>query len=424
MTEIAEHDLIIAETVTLVQEEQSTFNQSITPDVHTDFSFFVSHANGVFYISLESWIRKLESELSQPQTEGSDFRLKRVLESANSSVEHYLQRRPSNNLTQQEVTSVVVIEDGNVGYLLLTTVDGEPQAALLDAPEDNLPTEEELAEYMAVVGPNKQVREAWQPPKELYEPFDLLSSINIPARRRATLQEEIRLSPANLELLVDVHRALSVQTTKIQFAASDLFNRATRLQEEFRDQIYRSSQIATHIDKVTGNDEAELEDSSTFGNAKIDERLERVKARQDEINARYESLRRKMASIGPGELSEKEAAWVEELSTMNSAVDASNRTLTDDVDGSEKPAWQRLKKLKDLQKNMTKQVEEATKTGNKEGEREQERGGGVKVPSHSRKAESEMVQEMLQRNTVLVEAATNRLRGLGVNIPPAGENDR
>ena len=296
--DVSEHDLIIAETVTLVSEETSTFNQSITPDVHTDFSFFVSHANGVFYISLESWIRKLETELSQPQTEGSDFRLKRVLESANSSVEQYLQRRPSNDETQQEVTAVVVIEDGNVGYLVLTTIDGEPQAALLDAPEDNLPTEEELAEYMAVAGPHKQVREAWQPPKELYEPFDLLSAINIPARRRATLQEEIRLSPATLELLVDVHRALSVQTSKIQHAASDLFNRATRLQEEFRDQVYRSSQIASHIDKVTGNDEANLEDSTTFGNAKIDERLERVKARQDEINARYESLRRKMASLG------------------------------------------------------------------------------------------------------------------------------
>ena len=94
------------------------------------------------------------------------------------------------------------------------------------------------------------------------------------------------------------------------------------------------------------------------------------------------------------------------------------------MDGSEKPVWQRLKKLKDVQTKMAKQVEEATQASNKEGEREQERGGGVKVPSHSRKAESEMVQEMLQRNTVLVEAATNRLRGLGVNIPPAVDGDR
>ncbi|KAF1840152.1 uncharacterized protein K460DRAFT_297081 [Cucurbitaria berberidis CBS 394.84] len=417
VTEAPEHDLIIAETIALTNSEQSTFNQSITPDVHTDFSFFVSHASGVFYVSLEPWIRKLENELSQPQAEGSDFRLKRVLESANSLVEQYLQRRLSNDPAEEEVTSAVVIEDGNVGYLLLTTINGEPQAALLDAPEDGLPTEEEIADYMAVAGPTKEVREAWQPPKELYEPFDLLGSINIPARHRGSLKEEIRLSPANLELLMDVHRVLSVQTSKLQHAVSDLFTRATRLQEEFRDQVYRSSQIASNIDNVTGNDEASGDDASAYGSAKIDDRIEKVKARQDAINARYETLRRKMVSIGSSELSEKEAAWVNELSTMDSAVDVSNRTLTDDVDGSERPPWQRLDKLRDLQKDLRKQVDETTKVAGKDGEREQTRSVGVRVPEHSRKVENELIQDMIQRSSVLVEAATTRLRGLGVNIP-------
>lgn len=403
----------------MVQNEQSSFNQSITADVHTDFSFFISHATGVFYVSLEPWIRKIENELSEPQSEGSEFRLKRVLESANTSVEQYLQRRPSNNPAEQEVTSAVVIEDGNVGYLLLTTVDGEPQAALLDAPEEGLPTEEELAEYMAVTGPHKEAREAWQPPKELHEPFNLLGSISIPAQHRGSLTKEIRLSPANLELLMNVHRVLSVQTAKLQHAVSDLFNRATRLQEEFRDQIYRSSQIASNIDNVTGNDGAGPDDASAYGSAKIDERLDKVKARQDAINARYEALRRKMVSIGSSELSEKESAWVEELSTMDSAVDASKRTLTDDVDGTERPAWSRLDKLKELQKDLKKQVEETTKVANKEGERT--RSESVKVPSHSRKFENEQIQELIQRNSVLVEAATTRLRDLGVNIPLPSE---
>lgn len=405
---------MIAETITLVQSEQSSFNQSITPDIHTDFSFFVSHAGGVFYISLEPWIRKLENELSEPQTEGSDFRLKRVLDSANSSVEQYLLRKLSSDFAEQDVTSAVVIEDGNVGYILITTINNEPTVILLDAPEEGLPTEEELAEYMAVTGPNKEVREAWQPPKELYEPFDILGSINVPSRHRGSLKEEIRLSPANLELLMDVHRVLSVQTSKLQHAVADLFNRATRLQEEFRDQVYRSSQIASNIDSVTGNDEDSADDVSTYGAAKIDDRLEKVKTRQDEINARYESLRRKMASIGSTELSEKEDNWISELQTMDSAVDASSRTLTDDVDGHETPAWQRLNKLKTLQKDLTKQVEESTKEARKEGET---RSDGVKVPSYSRKQENEQVQELIQRNEVLVQAATDRLRSLGVNIP-------
>ncbi|EMD93013.1 hypothetical protein COCC4DRAFT_50734 [Bipolaris maydis ATCC 48331] len=411
-----EHELLIVETIALVKDEVSSFNQSITPDVHTDFSFFVSHATGVFYISLEPWIRKVEVELSQSQTQGSAFRLKRVLESASTSVDQCLQRRTTGNVADQEVTAAVVIEDGNVGYLLLTSVNGEPQAALLDAPEDGLPTQEELAEYMAIAGPHKEVREAWQPPKELYDSFDLFKSIHIPARHRGTLQDEIRLSPANLSLLMDVHRALSAQTSKLQHAVSDLFNRATRLQEEFRDQIYRTSEIAANIEDVTYNGQASSVDGSNYESLKIDDRMERVKARQEQINARYEALRRKMVNIGSSQLSEKESSWIEELQTMESAVDPSSKTLTDDVDGSERPAWQRLERIKQVHQEQAKQIEEATKSA-KRGENEGARSNGVKIASYSRKAENEQVQELIQRNNVLVEAATDRLRRLGVNVP-------
>ncbi|KAJ4356990.1 hypothetical protein N0V95_002862 [Ascochyta clinopodiicola] len=408
-----EHDLIIAETITLKGDGASTFNQTITPDVHTDFSFFVSTSSGVTYVSMEPWIRKLEIELSEPQAEGAEFRLQRLLGSASSQVEQYLERRPSSNSAEQDVTSAVIVEDGNVGYMLLTTVNDEPQAALLDAPEDGMPTEEELAEYMEATVPRKEVREAWQPPKELYEPFDLLSSINIPARHKASLRDEVRLSPANLELLMDVHRVLSTQTEKLQKAVADLFNRATRLQDEFRDQVFRTAEVVPKIDAVIGNDEEPSEEGSMYGTAQIDDRLLQVRKRQDAINARYEGLRRKMNSIGSTELSEKEAGYVEELQTMDSAVDKSNRTLTDDVDGSEVPAWQRLHKLKELHKTLAKQVEETSQ----EAQAEQARAASVKVPSYSRRQENEYIQELLQRNTALVEAATTRLRSLGISLP-------
>lgn len=385
--------------------------------MHTDFSFFISHSSGVSYISLEPWVRKLEAELSEPQTEGSEFRIKRILESANSPVDQYLQRKASNSAAEESVNAVAVIEDGNVGYLLLTTVNGEPQAAILDAPEDDPITEEELAEYMAIAAPTQDVREAWQPPKALYEPFDLFGSMNVTSRHRGLFKDEIKLSPANLELLMDVHRALSVQTSKLQHAVSDLFNRATRLQEEFRDQVLRTSQIASSIDNVTGTADTASNDGTPYGNVKIDERLEKVRNRQDEINARYESLRRKMASIGNSELSEKEAALVDELSIMEGAVDATSSSLTQDVDGSETPAWQRLDNLKETQKNLKKDVDEVSKHARRERSQESARQGSLRVPVQSRKAENEMVQEIIQRNDVLVQAATDRLRSLGVSIP-------
>ncbi|KAH7065708.1 hypothetical protein BKA63DRAFT_481496 [Paraphoma chrysanthemicola] len=419
LAEAPEHDLIIAETITLIPGHQSSYNQSITPDVQTDFSFFVSHASGVYYVSLEPWIRKLETELSQPQTEGADFRLQRLLESANSSVEQYLQRKPLGDISEQDVTTSVVIEDGNIGYLLLTTVNNEPHAAFLDAPEIGLPTEEEIAEYMHIRGPHKEVREAWQPPKELYEPIDLLGSISIPARHRTAMKDEVKLSPANLELLMDVHRVLSAKTSRLQYAVSDLFNRATRLQDEFRDQVWRTAQVNSKIDAVTGNEQADPDNGSLYGSIQIDERLEKVRTRQEEINARYEKLRNKMNRFSTSELSEKEANLVDELSAMDSAVDKSSTNLTSDNEGSSIPAWQRLDQLKEKQKELAHQVHRAAKDAAKN---EQSKKESVKVPSHSRKQENDQIQDMLARNTVLVDAAAQRLRNLGIGIPVAGED--
>ncbi|KAF2821866.1 hypothetical protein CC86DRAFT_358928 [Ophiobolus disseminans] len=414
-----EHDLIIAETITLVEGEQSSYSQSITPDVHTDFSFFVSHASGVFYISLEPWVRKLENELSQPQTEGADFRIQRLLESANSTVELCLQRRWSGSLAEQEVTSTVVIEDGNVGYLLLTSVDNEPHAAFLDAPESGLPTKDEIAAYMHISTPPKEVREAWQPPRELYEPIDLLSSINISTRHRTAMKEEVKLSPSNLELLMQVHRVLASKTHQLQLAVSELFNRATRLQEEFRDQVWRTAQVTSQIDAVTGNDDSASDNGSLYGSGKIDERLDKVRSRQEKLNNRYEALRSKMNKINTTELSEAEARLVGELSTMSSSVDKSNTTLTSDADGTQVPAWQRIETIKELKKTLAREVQKAAKESSGTDERRKE---SMKVPSHSRKQENEQIHELLARNTVLVEAATQRLRTLGIAIPIEGES--
>ena len=406
-----EHDLIVAETIILKGTGESTYNQSITQDVHTDFSFFVSTASGVTYISLEPWVRKLENELSEPHAEGAEFRLQRVLASATSQVTQYLERQVTANAAEQQVTSAAVVEDGNVGYMLLTTVNDEPHAALLDAPEDDY-IEEDLAEYLEEFAPQTEVREVWRAPKEFYEDFNLLNAINIPARHKASLKDQVRLSPANLELLMDVHRVLSAHTEKLQKAVADLFNRATRLQDEFRDQVYRTAEVVPKIDAVIGADEEPSDTGSLYGTAQIDDRLEQVRKRQDAINARYESLRRKMNSVGSTELSDKEASYVDELRAMDSSVDKSHRTLTDDVDGS-LPAWQRLNKVREQKELLAQKVRETQKEAAQE---EQTRAASVKVPSSSRRQENELIQEMLLRNTALVDAAATRLRSLGVAI--------
>jgi nucleoporin NUP82 len=414
------HELVVAETIALTNEDTSSFSQSITPDVQTDFSFFVSHEQGVFYISLESWIRKLETELAEPQSQGLEFRLTRILESATTQADLVLPRPSTPGTTEtehQEVTSCVVVADGNLGYFVLTSVANQPQAVILDAPEDGLPTEQELAEYMEVELPSRQARPTYQPPRVLYDPLQFLSDMDrfVPARHKASSTDEMRLSPANLDILMTAHKALSQDTHKLQSAVSDLFIRCERLRDEFRDQVFRVAQLVGKIDGVTGNDEtAHGSDSDAYGNAKIEERLHRVKAKQEAINSRYEAIRKKMAHVGGTELSEKEQAFVEELQAMNRSMDRTAQTLSDDPDGSNEPAWHRIAEVKKMKDDIAKQVERAATA---ETEERAAAGAGVKVPSHSRKQEQEAIDALLQRETALVEAATSRLRSMGISIP-------
>ena len=410
MPEPPEHVLAVVETIALANDGVSSPFQAITPDVQTDFSFFVSHVSGVFYISLEPWIRKLENELYDPQSGGADFRLQRLLESANTIAQRCIRRNARE--TKKDVTACVVVEDTTIGYLVLTTFDNEPHAVILDAPEEGLPTDEQLEEYMAWTTPASEKREPWQPPKELWETLDLRGALQASRRSKSSWSDEIKLSPANLEVLMTAHRLLAEHTERLQTQVSDLFNRCQRLQDEYRDQIVRATKVMEKVDAVTGQDEAR-NGSDLYGSRRMDDRLHKVQERQKAQAERYLALRRKMASINTTQLSDKEVQFVEELQTMEGSLDKNERRLTDDMDGSEVPVWERMDKIKDMKSTLSKEVAE----GAAKAAGEQRLASSMKVPSHSRKHEHDQIQAMLQHQTDLLEATTSRLQNLGVAIP-------
>lgn len=419
------HELVLTETVELSDDDSSSFNQSITPDIQSDFSFFVSSSRGVFFVSIESWITELERELIEPQNEGLEFRITRILEAANTQTNLCMPRPSKRNVsaerTNEEINSCVVFNDGNLGYFVLTTFDDEPQAVVLDAPEHGIASQKEIEEYMDTPElPTRQVRPTYQPPRELYDPLQFVKDMDtfVPARHRASSKEPMRLSPANLDILMSAHKVLHQDTSRLQNAVSDLFIRCERLREEFRDQISRVSDLVGKIDAVTDKDGDDLPgESSNDSNAKVEERLEKVKKKQEAINARYEAIRRRMANIGGTNLSEKEKAFVEELQTMDRSLDKSAQTLSDDPDGSEVPAWQRLDKVKDLQKDLVKDAERASREAS-----EERAPTAYKVPSQSRKQEHQQIEALLQRENALVEAAASRLKSLGISVPLEGGN--
>jgi nucleoporin NUP82 len=84
------------------------------------------------------------------------------------------------------------------------------------------------------------------------------------------------------------------------------------------------------------------------------------------------------------------------------------------------PPSQRVDALKGLQQQLKREAEETLKSAKEEHQQQQQqqqRSGMVKVPTVSRKLENEQVERLLERETALVEAATQRLRSLGISMP-------
>jgi nucleoporin NUP82 len=180
------------------------------------------------------------------------------------------------------VTSCVVVDiadSNNTGYLLLTTIGNEPQAAFLDVPEDGAQPEEDIAPHLMTTGAPSEKRQTYQAPKEFWENTNLFAFINqkVPSRNMASLKDEVRLSPMNLNLMIEVHGILSQHTNKLRTGVAELFNNCERLRDEFKHHVIETAQCASKIDSVTGHDEAGSSDS--YGSARIEERLDRVKAR-------------------------------------------------------------------------------------------------------------------------------------------------
>lgn len=299
----------------------------------------------------------LEGELQSSNGAGSAIRLdvltqgpgtlrKRVL-----PIEHRDEDGP-----RAAVAACVVLQDSDLGYFLLTAVGEQPQAATLDSPYDQLngiaypfPHRDFEPEMkLLALGPS---RAAYQPPMSLFEDLSFGSTFldkHQDSRHKWTRTQEIRLSGATLQLMTEAHRVLSEQTQRLGAAAADLFRRCERMQDEFREQIRRADEVATRIDNLADADgddygEAEPKEHELTANYFIEKRLERAKAKQGELVARHEALRRKLARSGGRELSEKEEGWIAEIDKVEHSV------LGEETeDGDEQPRrelWQRYKEV-------------------------------------------------------------------------------
>lgn len=331
-------------------------------DVQSRYAFFVTHLEGVSYLSLSQWAERLEGELNSSASTGAAFRIEVLTEGSRTLREQLLYLRSGDgNQDSQRASFVgcIVLQDSDLGYFLLTATGEQPYAITFDLPDSELPQDVDglyESEYepdmkMLAIGPP---RAPYQPPASLWSQSALTNFLDarVHSRHKKTLKDEIRLSAATLDLMTEAHRILSHETHQLGIAAADLFRRCERLQDEFRDQIKRANDLAYRIEQVAGDDADDYDErdqDAPRGNAALEKRLEAARTRQDELVQRHADLRTKLAKSCGRELSDKEQIWVWEINKLGASVfDTAKERDHDDANGNlHKPTepWRRYEEV-------------------------------------------------------------------------------
>ena len=395
----------------LLDLEWPTFTQ----DVHSRYSIFITHSKGIFFFSLGSWVRSLEQELQSNQSLGAPFRMDIIKNGPGTLRERMLAINHEQDLiSEPSVAACLVLEDSDLGYFLLTSVDGEPRAAILESPRaepvavSNVPAEEEGfkrvsgMDSLPLRGP---ARETYQAPQIFSRGSSLpgFFNENVPSRHRKLMKENIRMSTATLGLMTAAHRVISKETYLLGVAAADLFRRCERLQDELRDQISRANEVAHRTEVIVGDDADEYVGNTTGkGQATLDERLSKVRGKHQELASRHDKLREKFSKAGE-EVSEKEQLWFAEVKkaaiTVGIEMEEEPQEQEEEEEGheSEPETLQRYEDAKDLAADLVARAREAAEQGSNE----ETNGDDVHViPSDLRRERVIKVMKLLEREYV------------------------
>ncbi|KAG5987652.1 hypothetical protein E4U43_004983 [Claviceps pusilla] len=405
-------------------------------DVLSRYSFFVTHHAAITFISLTSWIFRLEGELQGDHEAGTDFRIGLLVNSQSSRERVYAQ--PSADVALP-LAACVVIRDPDVGYFLLSSTPHEPISLTFDTPDlDLVPIHRQES-------PPVREREASMAPLDFYEPrpvyhaphvFNQGSALPIllerlrTSRHKTVVNQEVRLSPLTLQIFTDAHKVLSDETYTLGVAAAELFRRCEMLQSELRQQVLKANEVKGKIDTISGvgrEDETE--------NVMYDRRIAEAKDRQERLGKRVDNLRKIIGKATTRDLSTKESAFVEEVRALGesilgsaAAAAAAATTRAADLDAAAQPLarqqqqhqhqhqqqsqqlWRRLEEVKNLQIDLVADVEDLKKRG--EVEVASPQAGELRIPSDIRRSKLEQVRGLIARESALVEAVTARLERL------------
>ncbi|KAF2673284.1 hypothetical protein BT63DRAFT_451320 [Microthyrium microscopicum] len=403
------------------------FFPSLTPDVMSSYAFFLTHPAGVFYFSLESWMERLRDELEEPGEAGVQFRVEMLLENAEPAFEHILKLSPDLPAasTNSGIPACCVLNHPDVGYLVMTTVNGQPFCAVLDTQHRELFASSTMSDSRA--GLNSldaeasplllmppDAREPYAPDNRFYTNSPLPAHIAaLPARFKIPLSENIALSGQALDLLIHAHQIVSNESQQLSEAAAKTFEACNRMLNEYHDQIAKVRDLSHRVEAITGEDEEAFESDASdaeVGTRRLQVRVDTAKARQDELIAKAQRVARKLGTLSGRQMSDRQKEFAGDTTRMagDFGLDADGK-----ADAHADAAL--LKRYKEVQL-LAKSVKEQSKDLPEAKQESDSNGRSARVPSAIRKARMEQIGEMLERESYMVDATTERLKRLSVQL--------
>ena len=434
-----EKELLLIETVDLaVSDAEDDGWPTFTSSPADRYELFVTHPSGVCTLNFRSWASLIEDELSTPSDSGVKMRLDVALDSASTTVDSPVQvSSGSSSSGDNKLNTTLAILEQGIGYVVLTSTPSDvPYATELDIPtaashafEPDLYTPNSAAGLLPAPEPRAPYRPdaAFDQPSQLPQLLKSAQDRNLLAA--SDLKNQVRFSPATLQLMTEAHRVLASETHKLGIAAADLFRRCERMRVELQEQVRKVSEIAGKVDSIAGaNDDDGLdgeEGEPVVGKEKIELRVERTSARGKEIAGRVEALRRTMTGLGGRAMSAKEKAFRAEIERLENSLrsaqsegkDVESFTSSQSMGSPPTTAAGSLATRFDALLSLSNELQAQAKgfsgaeagKGDVEGKRPQSRTSAVGVGGEFRRQRLQQVFAMLERETALVDAVGKRL---------------
>ena len=310
-------------------------------DIGCPYELYFTSSQQVSYISFDEWAARLDPEItsSASETAGLGLRLKTICEGSIAFQERLLViNEAAPDGTPALLSAPVLMQDSELGHMLLTSTASRPYSVSFDQPGKASPRSSPMLSQNLSLTPlprNMELVRASAPsavedatPRDSYEPHSFFYdpptaplkdflSMNVPQRQKLTLKQEIRLSPATLDVMNLAHRTLATQTSQLEGAAADLFRRCEQLREELGNQVKQMSELSSRIQRPDNGNGDDEHDPRAF-----ESRTETARERQQMLSERHEVLRRKLARAGAAgkDMSAKEIRWAEEITGLSKMV--------------------------------------------------------------------------------------------------------